>query len=240
MKTVRKHGAPHAYTRWRASVRGSVDEDYRRLRNPLKAEVLESLLKDQGWLCAYTMKGIEKADSHIEHIKPETLCRAEAVGSDLDYDNYVACFPEYGMSKRYRYGAQLKDDWWENNGQMFVSPLHPACQQRFRFSLSGTVSAVRNQECAETTIKILGLDHPTLIDERKLAIDQYIFGENGDDPLTPAQAKRAKNDVIKLRPNGRFHAFCIALMHAVEEYERSLARNTRRRKFAKKRPRNVK
>ena len=33
-----------------------------------------------------------------------------------------------GVPRHCRYGAQEKDDWWEDEGASFVSPLHPACE----------------------------------------------------------------------------------------------------------------
>lgn len=85
MKYIRKTGAPHEYLSWRNRVRGTLDEDYRCLRNPEKAGLHCALLREQGWLCAYTMRRIDENTSHIEHIKPEGLCRSDQAGSDLDY-----------------------------------------------------------------------------------------------------------------------------------------------------------
>jgi len=181
------------------------------------------------------MKRIDAEASHIEHIKPEALCRADRTGSDLEYTNLVACFPAEGMKGRYRYGAQLKDDWWEDGGFTFVSPLHPACESRFRFGLDGGISAVNNHPKAVTTIRVLGLDHCSLTEDRKRVIDEFIFGPTGNTPLSKAQAARAITGLSHRNGEGHFREFCVAISHALEAYRKTLARNARRRWFARRR-----
>lgn len=55
MKYVQKAGAPHDYREWCASVRGTPNENYRCLGNPEKSNLQQTLLQEQGWLCAYTI-----------------------------------------------------------------------------------------------------------------------------------------------------------------------------------------
>ena len=128
MKYIKKLGAPREYTDWRKAVKGKENEDYRNLPNPEKGILHDALLKEQGCLCGYTMRRIDKGTSHIEHIKPETICRDELRGSDLDYENMLDCYPKEGMATNYRYGAQVKDNWWDNNGTEFISPLNQQCE----------------------------------------------------------------------------------------------------------------
>lgn len=232
MKHVRKAGAPHDYIAWRNRVRGTADEDYRHLQNPEKASLQRALVREQGSLCAYTMRRIDESSSHIEHIKPEALCRIEQAGADLDYDNIVACFPREGMAKGCRYGAQRKDDWWEDDGVEFVSPMHPACESRFHFDLAGNITPVRNHRAAVTTIQVLALDHPSLTEDRKRVIEEFIYGANGSDPLSRAAAHRATNNITERGANGSFYEFCISVRDALQEYLKVLDRTARSRKFA--------
>ena len=234
MKYIKKTGPPHSYKIWRSQVRGTGGEDYSQLKNPQKADLHRNLLKEQGWLCAYTMQRIDLDTSHIEHIKPESVCRLEQVGLDLDYNNLVTCFPREGMKKRNRYGAPKKDHWWKNDGVDFVSPLHPMCEKRFSFQLDGTISAVNHHFAATQTIQLLGLSHPTLTDVRKRVIDQFLYGPSGDDPLSHAQAHRAKDDICTRSADGCFHEFCVAIRNALDEYLKNLQRVARRRKFARR------
>lgn len=59
MKYIQKAGAPHAYKAWCNRVSGTWEADYRELKNPEKADLHSHLLKEQGWLCAYTMQRVD-------------------------------------------------------------------------------------------------------------------------------------------------------------------------------------
>ncbi|MEK6299853.1 MAG: retron system putative HNH endonuclease [Acidobacteriota bacterium] len=232
MKYIKKAGAPHSYRIWYKQVCGTQDEDFRELKNPVKADLQRGLLKEQGWLCAYTMHRIDSHNSHIEHIKPESLCRAHQRGSDLYYENLVACFPRDGMKRENRYGAPKKDDWWEEDGADFVSPLHPACEKHFSFALDGEITAVNNHRAALATIKVLALCHPSLTDDRKRVIAEVLYGPKGDDPLSLAKADQIKANICTRSSDGRFYEFCVAIRNALDEYLRNLQKAKRRRRFA--------
>src|SRR3989440_5576830 len=211
MKHIQKAGAPRGYSQWCATVTGTNKADYRELPATEKQALLAALIIEQGALCAYTMRRIGADSAHIEHIKPESRCRADWPESDLDYGNMVACFPRDGMKTAYRCGAQKKDNWWENDGAEFVSPLHAACESRFRFDLDGKIAAVVNYSAALATIRILGLDHESLTEDRKRVIDEFIYGPQGADPLSPAHAQRALQTICGRDRHGFFYEFCIGI-----------------------------
>lgn len=231
MKHIEKHGALREYNTWRDSVRGKTNEDFRCLLNPLKERFHMALIKEQGGLCPYTMKRIDYKSSHLEHIKPETLCRIDSVGSDLDYYNLIACFPREGMPAKCRYGAQAKDNWWVNNGLQFVSPIHPRCESLFVFNKFGEISAYQNNTDAKITIDVLKLDNKTLTEDRRRAISIYINGRNGDAPLPIKIAETAIKDIIKHNGNGELFEFCIALKHALVEYIAYLEKISLKKKY---------
>jgi uncharacterized protein (TIGR02646 family) len=235
MKHVTKAGVPHDYAAWRKRVKGTQDENYPDgLKNPLKGKLHDALICEQGYLCAYTMKRIFKENSHIEHIKPESLCRADCVGSDLDYENLVACFPREGMRRKYRYGAQERNNWWENDGAEFVTPLEVNCEKRFRFDLEGNIMAVNGYAAAIKTIKKLGLDHTTLTEDRRRVIHEFVFGDNGDAPLSVAKAKQSSVLICGTNNQGEFHEFCVAIRDALMQHLEDLAKLSRKRRFARK------
>lgn len=174
------------------------------------------------------MQRIDDTSSHIEHVKPETVCREEGRGSDLNYGNLVACFPRDGMRRDYRYGAQCKADWWEDNGREFVSPLNDNCESRFHFNLEGEINPVDNNPAAVNTIRVLGLDHKSLTEERKNAIEEFIFGAS--DGLSRAEAETAVRRICDVTA-GHFHVFCVAIRDALGEYIRLLTRGRVRQRF---------
>jgi hypothetical protein len=138
------------------------------------------------------------------------------------------------MQRAYRYGAQKKDKWWENDGAEFVSPLHPVCERRFRFDLAGKIAAVANHPAALATIQVLALDHASLTEDRKRVIAEFIYGPQGDDPLSPANAQRSLQTICARNRQGLFYEFCIAIRHALEAHVKALHRIAQRRRAARR------
>lgn len=231
MKYIKKQGAPAKYLTWCKKTAGTNEEDYRNLRNPEKDCLKKVLLKEQGFLCAYTQRRISLPSSHIEHIKPESLCRKEKVGSDLDYNNMVACYPRDGMKNPYRYGAPLKDDWWENEGKEFVSPLNKTCEKRFLYTKDGNILPVDNHASATKTIEILNLNHPSLVEDRKNVIKEFIYGQTGDFPLSPKKTLKAIDEIYNLSNEGQLKAYCVAIHHGLEEHKRILEKIAKKKKY---------
>lgn len=235
MKYIQKAGCPQAYSRWCSTVAGTAKSDWREVTSAHKGQLLATMIEEQGALCAYTMRRIGNDSSHVEHIKPQSACRAELSGSDLDYANLVACFPRDGMKGTFRYGARKKDSWWENNGAEFVSPLQPTCERFFRFDLDGSITAMGNREAAaRTTIGVLALDHESLTEDRRRVIEEFIYGPSGTDPMSSASAQRARALICDRDGLGRFCEFCVAIRDALEGHLAALARLGRRRKAARR------
>ncbi len=224
MKYIQKTGCPHPYSEWCAEVAGTDKSDWREVFSDHKELILTAMIADQGGLCAYTMRQIDNNSSHVEHIKPQSRCREDLHGSDLDYTNLVACFPRDGMKAQYRYGAQRKGNWWDNGGAEFVSPLQPTCEQVFRFKLNGEIEAVNNRTEAITTIDVLDLDHRSLTEERKRVIEEFIYGPTGDNPMSYDDAQRARNSICNRNGNSLFYVFCVAIRAALEEHMATLTK----------------
>jgi uncharacterized protein (TIGR02646 family) len=234
VKYIRKGGRPQAYAQWCANVAGTNKEDFRELPSAQKMELLYSLIAEQGALCAYTMRRIDGSISHVEHIKPQSRCRDDQRGTDLDYVNLVACFPREGMRRRCRYGAQNKADWWEDDGSSFISPLRAVCEKRFRFDQDGNIAAVGNHKDALTTIAVLALDNASLTEDRKRVISEFIYGSSGDSPLSSAQAKQVAAAVCDPDRQGHFREFCVAVRDALADYLTFLSRLARKRKAVRR------
>lgn len=235
MKQIQKTGRPHAYSQWCTEVAGTQKADWREVPSEQKRIVLGALIAEQGGLCAYTMRRIDQSSSHVEHLKPQRRCRADEEGSDLDYANLLACFPRVGMKAGYVYGAQLKSGWWADDGVDFVSPLKPACEKLFRFSLDGAVEPAGDRVDACNTIRVLGLNHKSLAEDRKHAIEEFIYGPAGDSPISRAKAQSARKAVCDRAADGLFREFCVALRDALGEHLTGLAKASRRKRYARRR-----
>jgi len=220
MKHIRKTDAPEKYLNWCARQRElGVNYNYESLSNPEKEGLHEKLLEEQGKICGYTMKRISLNTSHIEHIMPRHICIQKAEGLDLDYNNFIACFPREGMLGKHRYGAQAKDKWWDNNGRDFLSPLNEFCELRVIFNLEGKISPTKhNSNSTIITIGVLRLDNPILTEDRKRAIKEFIYGEDGASPISPENVSEAIDKVYELNEEGIFYEFCIAIHDSLYEY----------------------
>ena len=234
MKYIEKTRCPHAYSQWCAAVEGTNKCDWREVPSAQKGRILAAMIAEQGGLCAYTMRRIDEVSSHVEHIKPQSRCREDLRGSDLDYTNLVACFPRDGMKAPYRYGAQRKDNWWDHDGAEFVSPLQPACEQVFRFRLDGEIEAIDNRTEARITIGVLGLNHGSLTEDRRRVVEEFIYGPKRDDPMSSATAQRARDTICDRDGNGRFYEFCVVLRAALEEYLEALTKLRQRRRYVRR------
>lgn len=228
MKYIQKKGCPQ-YTNWCKSVADTFEEDYREVKGPNKQVLFETLIKEQGFICGYTMKRIDKDTAHIEHIKPESLCRSEKKGSDLDYNNLIACYPNKERKKHKKFdhifGARKKDDWWDNGGIDFVSPLNPGCEKHFRFDMDGNITALN--VAGATTIKVLALDHKSLIEDRKRIIEEFIYGSD----LSKAGTANAISKICEQNGEGQYYEFCIAIRDGLKQYL-SFLENIRRKRLS--------
>lgn len=114
------------------------------------------------------------------------------------------------------------------------SPLQPACEQVFRFKIDGEIEAIDNRTEAKTTIAVLGLDHKSLTEDRKRVIEEFIYGQKGDNPMSYTAAQRARDKICALNRNSRFYEFCVAIRSALEEHMVALAKRRERRGYARR------
>jgi uncharacterized protein (TIGR02646 family) len=215
MKYINKTNPPQTYSDWCNTQRDlGVNYSFGSLQNPEKEDLHRTLVKEQGHLCAYTMKRISYENSHLEHIHPQHHCQN---GLDLEYTNLIACFPKGNLKSKCSYGAQKKDNWWANGGSEFISPLNENCELKFFFSLNGEISPARsNCSKAITTIRVLNLNEESLVYDRKKSIEEFIFGTQ--DLLSPAEADHAIDEIWRPNEGGILHEFCIAIHDALYEY----------------------
>lgn len=87
---INKTHEPNSLTEYRKTIGSS----YKGLPSHTKDELRESLLKDQGYICAYCMKPIHKVnDTKVEHYIPQENA------NELDYHNLLAvCTGNEGQS----------------------------------------------------------------------------------------------------------------------------------------------
>jgi len=224
MKYITQGHTPQELRRW---FEGQPIADGRRLNcsyddipGNVKQAVKQRLLDEQGGLCCYTGQRVSEDSSHIEHLKPQTLCENH---EDVDYANLLAAYPGVN-SQGCPYGAYAKADWYD--AELLISPLSRHSENRFRFDLRGRIRPASNGDpAALETITRLCLDHDSLTELRKQAIDAALFPQNR--PRRRAQLRQITQSYCDRDTQNRFPHFCFVIMQAAQML---LERAERRRK----------
>lgn len=220
MRFIKKGGEPFDFANWKKAMRDSPQNLlYDSLSSEQKETLKEGLLKEQGYLCAYTMRRLDAVGNcHIEHLIPQN----QDASKDLDYGNMLACFPKDGGDTKHGYGAPIKGGKRVVLNENFVSPLTPACEQHFLYTKDGSVSAT--DEVAKQTVQMLKLDHPNLTELRKQAAETHGLTLAVRSMRTKrklksvADARRFANAVLQPDANGKLEPFCVALAQIALEY----------------------
>lgn len=174
-------------------MRGLSPEDaYKRLKNPLKSEVRNSLVNEQGGLCAYCMCKIPRMDVEphitpiiIEHMTAQNPPSGVNMGQGLDYSNLVATCNGNRASHGNRTLADLTCDAHKENKEFTkVNPCKPETMATIFYSLDGIVDArmslVRDKGYVATTTKdithLAGVNECTLFRKFKNKKDIVLNG----------------------------------------------------------------
>lgn len=199
-------------------------------------DVEDSLLVEQGWLCAYTglriaISGADPLgtnrvmDFHVEHIRPQSCCD---YGEDTAYSNLVACWPRPNCGFEPAYGARKKDHWPQRGQEaLFVSPLRSDCTARFSFNHKGEITAAcASDTSAAETIKQLGLNHKDLVALRKDFIGGVLHPGGHQISLSEAKRLRAALDkdtqTLTRGESVQLMKFCFAVRQVLEHEIRKL------------------
>lgn len=218
MKRIQKMGKePSELTDWIKNFRSQEGREprYKDFREtPEWYNLIQTLLKEQGYICCYCMKEIQGWDSHIEHFIPRTMTKKDphsirAQDIELSYFNMLeSCNGEYG--DRLHCG-RFKDS---ESSPMILSPTDEKIEERFSYNLlNGEIEAAdaADQE-AMTTIRILNLNSEDLKGHRLSA-----FYSSG---ILEVESDDERDDLIdffSIRDSqGAFAPYCAALVWALK------------------------
>lgn len=171
-------------------------EGYDLLRNPLKEQVREALMQEQGHLCAYCMRRIpderilqedtDLSDAYLEHWQSRSSAGGTGENKGLDYQNLLAvCSGNEkapGATGR-RKGRHLTCDKKRGNAPLTVNPLDAATLATISYTSDGKIKSsdptinddlnIRlNLNCSEEAV--------TLPENRKAMLDtiqELVFQE---------------------------------------------------------------
>lgn len=222
MKLIVKRTHQNELEQFKDEMRDDPNLGYSHPSFPRRA-VIDSLLEDQGNLCAYTMQRIGSANCHIEHFKPQCICRSEdrelvekgsqPLHEDIAWHNLFACYPQAPKRGECEpgYGAIQR-----KSTRLDVSPLDLQCERAFSFSYDGTIKAA--VKTAVDTIKTLNLKHESLREQRETRIKEIGLHPRSEDPLSIEEAQELLAGRWKERIPEGFMEFCVAIRDAAQEY----------------------
>lgn len=229
MKKINKGQPPNELTKWRTDNAAVPQNLFYGLAEFPLGQVLGTLLEEQGHVCAYTLLRLNGESAHVEHLKPQTICKSDdeardlarqpRLREDIDWNNMVACFPKPNQLARPEYGAVKKGKWW--HAEDFVSPLQANCEGRFRFTSDGEISpTVTTDVAAKTTIQKIWLGNKKLSELRKKAYLAAGIHRRAEKPIVSVAkveqliAKWSKKDT----KTASCAEFCVPLVQVAKEY----------------------
>lgn len=191
MKQIVKGSEPVDFSHWKARDRMKHRPNWRRVRPPIKRQIHEALLKEQGFLCCYCEVRVTIYGRHVEHFRP----RENYPGLALDYANlHCSCQRELSPGEPRRCGYR-KGSWFDED--LLVSPLTSDCEVRFRFTANGDIFPRTAQDAgASATIQKLGLNIYKLRALRASVVDALL-------DESPANINR----LLESRADGKFVPF---------------------------------
>lgn len=163
MKQVSKQASPAPFETWKAQANDDWQPTYAVLQNPEKRVLHEALLAEQGHVCCYCGRSVDREDSHIEHFRSQE-------GHDdlaLEYKNlFASCIRETQPGAPLHCGHAKGHDFDEARA---ISPLDDGCEQRFLYvSGSGEIKPDSTADtAADYMIKLLKLDVQFLCNRRE-------------------------------------------------------------------------
>lgn len=169
-----------AELRQKAAERGlSPEAAYKTLRNPLKKRVRDSLVEEQGGLCAYCMCKIPRSDAgdqppiNIEHYISRNPVDGMDVGQGLDYHNFFAvCHGNRGKEGTRKECDLVCNAHRENTKLRKVNPLDPATLASIYYELDGKIRAM-DEDVDFDLVHTLNLNCPSAPQpaERRAVLD---------------------------------------------------------------------
>ena len=247
MRFIDRNTPPPALAAWKSAETEAHQRKYDKgsLKSDVKEALREHRAKDQGYLCAYTMKrigwitqpdGTTLIDAHVEHVitQKSSLARG-ALDETVDYGNMVACV---NRGADVPYGAPARGDTVED---LPVHPFHRSCAERFMFHADGQITG--RTDDAVATIRKLKLDHEYLTENRRARLSALGIGK----PRTPTpgvrrapvvfvsatEARRRAREVLEFDGEGKLPEFCVALAQVYAQHALLLEKRRRQLGFVR-------
>lgn len=216
MRSVNKGVEPHELAEYRTRPNAEYDgPDFTRVKGRLR----ESLLEEQGHLCAYCMQRISAETMKVEHWH----CQARYPGEQLRYQNLLACC-KGNEGKPF---CEQHCDTRKGDDDILYNPANPEHHNRLRIRVEGN-GTIRSDDTAFNgqINSILNLNYSRLQRNRKKVVESVKKGLNRN------SEERSNTEVQRLivkwnTPNtdGRLREYCdVATYYLQKRLRRGVSR----------------
>ncbi len=139
-----------------------------------RTNILQDLLEEQGYICAYCMRKISLKNATIEHIVGQKYKdnNGNEIGKekDTDYDNMLAVCSGIYCKKENHCDKSRSNYQGKGRELLYISPLSKLQMENIKFTHSGKIYFKNLDEDSEENFdlnKVLNLNCSTLVEERK-------------------------------------------------------------------------
>ena len=170
MRGSEKGVAPESFSEWFKLEKKVLEPSYRSFQNPQKAELVDTLFREQAGCCVYCGRALKREEygktSHVDHFRPQAEDKYPHL--QLCHDNlFVSCGPDTDIGPSQTCG-HVKGDWFDESNH--IDPKDYPTVRYFRFRSSGKIDDA-GSDAARVMIDILKLNDPELVVDRRTLID---------------------------------------------------------------------
>ena len=205
-------------------------QDDKSKNTTIRTDVLQSLLEEQGFLCAYCMRKIAIRSATIEHITGQKYIDEKGIEvgkqKDTDYNNMLAvCKGIFCQSDLHCDKSRAK--YQNKRAVLFISPLKEQQMKNIKFSQSGVIyykepiekideenETLKDKEIRYDLNKVLNLNCENLREDRekvlkivKKSLIKYKFDK-----------KVILKELDYWKQNNHYKEFCQVAIYELEKY----------------------
>lgn len=216
MKYIRKTEPPQELEEYKTTEGATfdkLDKEY----SYIKRIVKDSLLAEQGYICCYCGKRINRENSMIEHFKPKGKGLYPEL--QLEYSNLLASCRGGSTERAAKIKFNQKKfplscDAKKENRVIEVSPTDPNCENFFAYDEDGEIYGLNSK--ANWAIEILGLNNEFLKNQRKAAIETYRNLPDETDWNEEIEF------LSSLNKQGQYKPYCFVAINYIQHYKLDL------------------
>ena len=140
----------------------------------IRTKILQDLLQEQGYICAYCMRRISLENATIEHIIGQSYKDEDGKEKDTDYDNMLAVCNGNYCEKENHCDKSRSESQSKGRVKLFITPLSKLQMENIKFTHSGKIYYNNLDEESEENFdlnKVLNLNCENIKEKRKRIIN---------------------------------------------------------------------